>query len=256
MQNQAVPVSTSFFHDHHPSIQQKFILVRNSLHSLAQAFIPYSQFHLLLQTPHTLGEKEEFPSSSFVDSVCDAINVVSAGAGAAAGHGAAAATADCAAGGTMVFLNTANRAAAFAAALRAKNFNVAEFHSRLSADEKERSLATFADGESDILVCTDSAARGFDFRRVNHVIQADFALNVVQHLHRIGRASRAGRAGKATNFYSKDVAELVRSILNDEQDQASDGDENRIKNGGSAGKSAIESSFSRRRGFRRKLKRR
>ena len=44
-----------------------------------------------------------------------------------------------------------------------------------------------------LLVCTDSAARGLDIAAVGHVIQAEFALNVVQHVHRIGRASRAGR---------------------------------------------------------------
>lgn len=52
---------------------------------------------------------------------------------------------------------------------------------------------------------------------MRHVIQAEFATNVVQYLHRIGRASRAGRAGKATNFYDESSADLVNSILASQQ---------------------------------------
>lgn len=44
-------------------------------------------------------------------------------------------------------------------------------------------------------------------------MQAEFAQNVVQYLHRIGRASRAGRQGIATNFYDDSSHELVESIL-------------------------------------------
>ena len=46
-------------------------------------------------------------------------------------------------------------------------------------------------------------SRGLDLTNVEHVIQADFAPNVVNHQHRIGRASRAGKIGKATNFYTE-----------------------------------------------------
>ena len=75
-----------------------------------------------------------------------------------------------------------------------------------------------------------------DLPNVRHVIQAEFASNVVQYLHRIGRASRAGILGKATNIYDEKSVDLVGSIL-------SDGEEKKI-----------DQSFSRRRGFRQKIK--
>ena len=68
------------------------------------------------------------------------------------------------------------------------------------------------------------------------MIQAEFASNVVQYLHRIGRASRAGILGRATNIYDEKSVDLVGSIL-------SDGEEKKI-----------DQSFSRRRGFRQKIK--
>lgn len=114
----------------------------------------------------------------------------------------------------MVFLNTAEDAQRFADAILNLGVQCAQFHGLLRGAERAESLRLFREGAVRILVCTDSAARGLDLPMVRHVLQADFALNVVQHQHRVGRASRAGRAGRATNFYWGDRANaLVESIL-------------------------------------------
>ena len=76
-----------------------------------------------------------------------------------------------------------------------------------------------------------------DLPNVRHVIQAEFATNVVQYLHRIGRASRAGVLGKATNIYDERSVLLVRSILSENENEKS-----------------VDQSFSRRRGFSKKIK--
>ena len=80
---------------------------------------------------------------------------------------------------------------------------------------------------------------------MRHVIQAEFALNVVAHQHRIGRASRAGGFGYATNFYSESAEALVESILSTRGDESAN----------AAGSSnSVQQAFSRRRGFRAKIK--
>jgi len=152
----------------------------------------------------------------------------------------------------MVFLNTADLAKQFTAMMRDAGVECAEYHNLLPAREKDQSLRSFRRGEVRILVCTDSAARGLDLPAVRHVVQADFALNVVQHLHRIGRASRAGRLGKATNFYAVGSVPLVSSIMGTARDTevSLEGPEEPDTKDRS-----IESSFSRKRGFRRNLKR-
>jgi superfamily II DNA/RNA helicase len=43
-----------------------------------------------------------------------------------------------------------------------------------------------------VLVSTDLAARGIDFRNVTRVVQFDFATNVVDFIHRVGRTARSG----------------------------------------------------------------
>ena len=137
---------------------------------------------------------------------------------------------------TMVFVNTADAASRLAMELQKAGVGSAEYHKFVSDAEKQESLRRFREEEVAVLVCTDHASRGLDLPNVRHVVQAEFAGNVVQYLHRIGRASRAGVLGKATNIYDDRSADLVSSIL-------SDSDEKKI-----------DQSFSRRRGFRQKIK--
>lgn len=141
-------------------------------------------------------------------------------------------------GSSMIFVNTAATCIELAGALRDAGIECAEFHKNLTPQQKESELKLFRDEQVKVIVCTDAAARGLDIPNVRHVIQAEFALNVVQHLHRIGRASRAGALGKATNLVDERSNDLVVSIL-----QSSEGE-----------KETVEDSFSRRRGFRQKIK--
>lgn len=138
---------------------------------------------------------------------------------------------------TMVFVNTAEVARQISQGLQDRGIINCEYHNMILEAEKQNSLKRFRENEVPLLVCTDHAARGLDLPNVRHVVQAEFALNVVQHLHRVGRASRAGVQGKATNFYDSRSKDLVQSILSD-----------------STGQNKVDQSFSRRRGFRAKLK--
>lgn len=52
-----------------------------------------------------------------------------------------------------------------------------------------------------VMVCTDAVARGLDIQEVTHVIQADFAPNAIDFLHRVGRTGRVDKAGMVTSLY-------------------------------------------------------
>ena len=134
----------------------------------------------------------------------------------------------------MVFANSASDTALLAAALRIEGVENVEYHKNVTQPVRQESLRQFRLNEVSVLVCTDQASRGLDLPNVRHVIQAEFATNVVQYLHRVGRASRAGVIGGATNYYDDQSEVLVNSILS---------------------QSTIEKSFSRRRGFRTRHKR-
>ena len=71
---------------------------------------------------------------------------------------------------------------------------------------------------------------------MEHVVQFEFATNVVQYLHRLGRTGRAGGAGRVTHFY--DPSSELQGL---------------IKRATESGE-PLDESFSRKRGFRKKIK--
>lgn len=89
-----------------------------------------------------------------------------------------------------------------------------------------------------VLVCTDTAARGLDLKRVDRVLHADFASNAIDFVHRSGRTGRAGDRGLVTCFFTKDDLELVQTIRHS------------IENN-----ETLEQAFSRRRSFKKNIKR-
>ncbi|HVZ74796.1 MAG TPA: DEAD/DEAH box helicase [Polyangia bacterium] len=61
--------------------------------------------------------------------------------------------------------------------------------------ERTRALTALRDGDADVLVATNVAARGLDLPEVDLVIHADLPLNAEALTHRSGRTGRAGRKG-------------------------------------------------------------
>jgi superfamily II DNA/RNA helicase len=77
-------------------------------------------------------------------------------------------------------------------------------HGDRSQSQRESALGKFRDGELDILVATDVAARGLDVPGITHVIQFDLPVSsddFDSYVHRIGRTGRAGRLGVATALF-------------------------------------------------------
>lgn len=61
--------------------------------------------------------------------------------------------------------------------------------------ERNRALSALREGEAQILVATNVAARGLDLPEVDLVVHADLPLNLEALTHRSGRTGRAGRKG-------------------------------------------------------------
>lgn len=65
-------------------------------------------------------------------------------------------------------------------------------------DRRNNAIQRFRDGEVNVLIATDVAARGIDLPDVSHVINYDMPRTADVYLHRIGRTARAGK--KAMQF--------------------------------------------------------
>jgi ATP-dependent RNA helicase DeaD len=100
-------------------------------------------------------------------------------------------------GPTIVFCRTRQETSDLSDALRLRGYNAEALHGDMNQNERDRVMRRFRDGQADLLVATDVAARGLDIETVTHVINYDIPWDVEQYIHRIGRTGRAGRTGDA-----------------------------------------------------------
>ena len=79
-------------------------------------------------------------------------------------------------------------------------------HGNKNQSQRSKALKSFRDGDVNILVATDVAARGLDIPNVSHVINYDLPQTYEDYTHRIGRTGRAGAVGKALTFIVASIA--------------------------------------------------
>jgi ATP-dependent RNA helicase RhlE len=79
-------------------------------------------------------------------------------------------------------------------------FKAGSIHGNKSQSQRDRTLTEFRNGELDVLVATDVAARGIDIPTVRHVYNFDMPNVPENYVHRIGRTARAGAEGTSVSF--------------------------------------------------------
>jgi ATP-dependent RNA helicase DeaD len=97
----------------------------------------------------------------------------------------------------IVFVRTRRDADEVAERLSGLGYIAQPIHGDLNQTQRERTLARFREGRTQLLVATDVAARGLDIPEVSHVINYDLPEDADAYVHRIGRTGRAGRSGEA-----------------------------------------------------------
>lgn len=112
----------------------------------------------------------------------------------------------------ILFTKTKISAVELSEELKKRGYACAFLNGDLPQRQREAIVKKLKDGDIDLLVATDVAARGLDIRRLSHVINFDAPHNVEAYIHRIGRVGRAGREGKAMLFLSPRDRYLLRDI--------------------------------------------
>jgi len=112
----------------------------------------------------------------------------------------------------IVFVRTKSSTVELAEKLSARGFAVAPLNGDLSQTLRERTVNRLKNGQLDIIVATDVAARGLDVQRISHVFNYDIPYDTEAYVHRIGRTGRAGRTGKAILFVTPKEKRLLRTI--------------------------------------------
>ena len=100
----------------------------------------------------------------------------------------------------IVFASTQIECDGLANDLQQDGFSAVALHGALSQGLRNRRLMALRQGQVQILVATDVAARGIDVPTVTHVFNFGLPMKAEDYTHRIGRTGRAGRDGIAATF--------------------------------------------------------
>lgn len=100
----------------------------------------------------------------------------------------------------IVFASTQIECDELAQDLQQAGFAAVALHGALSQGLRNRRLQALRQGQVQILVATDVAARGIDVPSITHVFNYGLPMKAEDYVHRIGRTGRAGRRGLAVTM--------------------------------------------------------
>jgi len=100
----------------------------------------------------------------------------------------------------IVFASTQVECDGLATDLQQEGFSAVALHGALSQGLRNRRLMALRNGQVQVLVATDVAARGIDVPTITHVFNYGLPMKAEDYTHRIGRTGRAGREGIAVTF--------------------------------------------------------
>ena len=101
---------------------------------------------------------------------------------------------------SIIFVNTKMAAERVTERVKRQGYRVGALSGDVPQLKRQKLLQRFQDGQLDILVCTDVAARGLHIPAVSHVFNYDLPQDAEDYVHRIGRTARLGAEGDAISF--------------------------------------------------------
>jgi ATP-dependent RNA helicase DeaD len=115
----------------------------------------------------------------------------------------------------LVFCNTKRKVDQVTEELQSMGYKAESIHGDLRQSQRNTVMSKFRNGNTNILVATDVAARGIDVENVDAVFNYDLPMDFEYYVHRIGRTGRAGKSGKAFSFVTgRNDAARLRDIEN------------------------------------------
>ena len=112
----------------------------------------------------------------------------------------------------LVFTRTKHGANKLVEQLQNASITSMAIHGNKSQSARTKALAEFKDGQLQVLVATDIAARGIDIDQLPHVVNYDLPNVPEDYVHRIGRTGRAGAGGEAVSLVCVDELKLLADI--------------------------------------------
>jgi ATP-dependent RNA helicase RhlB len=101
---------------------------------------------------------------------------------------------------SIIFVNTKAAAERITERVKRHGCRVGAISGDVPQLKRQKLLQRFQDGQLDILVATDVAARGLHIPAVSHIFNYDLPQDAEDYVHRIGRTARLGAEGDAISF--------------------------------------------------------
>lgn len=112
----------------------------------------------------------------------------------------------------LIFIGAKDNADALCKKLAKAGISAAALHGNKSQVEREETLLSFKQKQTQVLVATDLLARGIHIDKLPIVINMDLPTNPAVYVHRVGRTARAGEAGLAISFVCHGESEHLEAI--------------------------------------------
>ncbi len=109
----------------------------------------------------------------------------------------------------IIFVKTKSYTLKLSNLLQKKGYNCSSLNGDMNQNLREKNINDLRNGNINILVATDIAARGLDINNVNLVINYDLPIDFKYYIHRIGRTGRANNIGKTILFINKRDIKIV-----------------------------------------------
>ncbi len=112
----------------------------------------------------------------------------------------------------LIFQRTKLGTARLTDQLQARGYAAEAMHGDMNQNQRESVIKRMKNGQVEIVVATDVAARGLDVEHITTVINYDMPSDTDSYVHRIGRTGRAGREGKTVLFVTPRQKRMMRDI--------------------------------------------
>ena len=115
----------------------------------------------------------------------------------------------------IIFCRMKKEVDRLASHLTSQGFKVGFLHGDMEQKQREIAIRAFKQGNTDIFVATDVAARGLDVNDVSHVFNYHLPFDSESYVHRIGRTGRGGKTGEAITLVSPNELRAIKRIEKD-----------------------------------------
>jgi ATP-dependent RNA helicase DeaD len=114
----------------------------------------------------------------------------------------------------IVFINKSDEIDITTEKLKYHKLKAASILGSNEKEDRKKAMEDFRNGDLQLLVASDIAARGLDIKGVTHIINLDIPEDPKDYLHRVGRTGRAGEKGMAISISTERELDFLKKIQN------------------------------------------